>query len=63
MLKLKIAHSPLVQKYFTSTRELVLLNQTDFTDIGATILTAEDVKYIQQIKKRLNLIFPFLRIK
>lgn len=50
MLKLKIAHSPLVQKYFTSTRELVLLNQTDFTDIGAIILTAEDVKYIQQIK-------------
>lgn len=32
MLKLKNRTWPLVQKYFTSTRELVLLNQTDFAN-------------------------------
>lgn len=51
MLKLKICHSPLVKKYFDSARDLVSITDTDFTDVGAIILTKEDVyEYIDRIE-------------
>lgn len=50
MLNLKIAYSPLVQPYFNTTRKLVCVSETDFTDVGAVVLTANDVAdYIESI--------------
>lgn len=50
MLNFKIACSPLVQQYFHTTRKLVLLNKTDFTDVAAIVLSVpEVVEYIEQI--------------
>lgn len=47
---LKIAHSQDVKQYFSTQRELVLIEQTDFTDIGAIILDANDIeKYLDSI--------------
>ncbi|MGY6089448.1 ornithine decarboxylase SpeF [Avibacterium paragallinarum] len=47
---LKIAHSQDVKQYFSTQRELVLIEQTDFTDIGAIILDANDIeKYLDRI--------------
>ncbi|WP_025236159.1 ornithine decarboxylase SpeF [Mannheimia sp. USDA-ARS-USMARC-1261] len=50
MLHLKIAYSSLVQPYFHTTRELVAIDKTDFTDVGAIVLSTEDVhQYIDKI--------------
>ncbi|HGO5857497.1 TPA: ornithine decarboxylase SpeF [Mannheimia haemolytica] len=50
MLHLKIAYSSLVQPYFHTTRELVAIDKTDFTDVGAIVLSTEDVhQYIDEI--------------
>ncbi|MFD1806509.1 ornithine decarboxylase SpeF [Pasteurella oralis] len=51
MLNLKIAYSPLIRPYFNTTRVLVSVQETDFTDIGAIILSAEDIEdYIDNIQ-------------
>ncbi len=61
MLNLKIAYSPLIRPYFHTNRELVSVQETDFTDIGAIILSSEDIEdYIDSIYKQLNLIFRSL---
>ncbi len=44
MLNLKIAYSPLIRPYFHTNRELVSVQETDFTDIGAIILSSEDIE-------------------
>ncbi|MDO5053883.1 MAG: ornithine decarboxylase SpeF [Pasteurella oralis] len=50
MLNLKIAYSPLIRPYFNTTRALISVQETDFTDIGAIILSAEDIEdYIDNI--------------
>ncbi len=52
MLHLKIAYSPSIQQYFHTNRKLVLINETDFTDIGGIVLHKDDVaKYIDIIQK------------
>ncbi|HDR1056942.1 TPA: ornithine decarboxylase SpeF [Pasteurella multocida] len=51
MLNLKIAYSPLIRPYFHTNRELVSVQETDFTDIGAIILSSEDIEdYIESIQ-------------
>lgn len=51
MLNLKIAYSSMVENYFKTNRELVLIQKTDFTDVGAIILTKEEVyEYIDRIE-------------
>lgn len=51
MLNLKIAYSPLIRPYFHTNRELVSVQETDFTDIGAIILSSEDIEdYIDSIQ-------------
>ncbi|MDY0716913.1 hypothetical protein NMW45_00235 [Pasteurella multocida] len=57
MLNLKIAYSPLIRPYFHTNRELVSVQETDFTDIGAIILSSEDIEdyidsCIQPLKMR-----------
>lgn len=53
MLHLKIAYSSLVQPYFHTTRELVAIDKTDFTDVGAIVLSADDVhQYIDRILEK-----------
>lgn len=50
MLNLKIAYSPLVEQYFNTSRTLVPVQDTDFTDVGAVILSCEDIgDYIDAI--------------
>lgn len=50
MLHLKIAYSSLVQPYFHTTRELVAVEHSDFTDVGAIVLSTEDIQqYIDKI--------------
>lgn len=50
MLNLKIAYSPSVQQYFRTSRELVSVNVTDFTDVGAVVLSTIDIcEHIQRI--------------
>lgn len=61
MLNLKIAYSPLIRPYFHTNRELVSVQETDFTDIGAIILSSEKIlKIILIVYKQLNLIFRSL---
>ncbi|AWW34548.1 ornithine decarboxylase SpeF [Mannheimia varigena] len=53
MLHLKIAYSSLVQPYFHTTRELVAIDKTDFTDVGAIVLSTDDVhQYIDRILEK-----------
>lgn len=50
MLHLKLATSPSIEQYFHSTREIVNIDNTDFTDIGAIVLNAHDVEqYLDKI--------------
>ncbi len=50
MLNLKIAYDPKVSIYFQTNRELVPVSQTDFTDVGAVVLSAENVaQYIDAV--------------
>ncbi|POY44887.1 ornithine decarboxylase SpeF [Avibacterium gallinarum] len=47
---LKIAYSKDVEQYFSTQRELVLIENTDFTDVGAIVLTTDDIEqYIDEI--------------
>ncbi len=51
MLSLKIAYSPSIQPYFHTKRELVLVKNTDFTDVGAIVLSTDDIEqYIDCIQ-------------
>ena len=51
MPNLKIAYSPKVEQYFSTNRELVEINKTDFTDVAAIVLTSEDVgEYLERIQ-------------
>ncbi|MXN87944.1 ornithine decarboxylase SpeF [Pasteurella canis] len=51
MLNFKIAYSPLIQPYFNTTRALVSVQETDFTDVAAVVLSAEDINdYIDEIR-------------
>lgn len=44
MDKLKIAYAPEAKNYFDTTRELVLAEKTDFTDVAAVVLTDSDIE-------------------
>ncbi|MDP8061346.1 ornithine decarboxylase SpeF [Pasteurella atlantica] len=51
MLSLKIAYSPSIQPYFNTKRELILIERTDFTDIGAIVLSTDDIEqFIDRIQ-------------
>ena len=51
MPNLKIAYSPKVEQYFSTNRELVEIDKTDFTDVAAIVLTAGDVgEYLERIQ-------------
>ena len=51
MPNLKIAYSPKVEQYFSTNRELVEINKTDFTDVAAIVLTSGDVgDYLERIQ-------------
>lgn len=51
MLNLKIAYSPSVKQYFHTERRLVSINETDFTDVGAIVLSSTDIhEYIDNIQ-------------
>ncbi|QPB41593.1 ornithine decarboxylase SpeF [Rodentibacter haemolyticus] len=51
MPNLKIAYSPAVTKYFFTERNMVEITQTDFTDVGAIVLSSTDVaQFIESIK-------------
>ncbi|OOF66032.1 ornithine decarboxylase SpeF [Rodentibacter caecimuris] len=51
MPNLKIAYSPSVKQYFHSNRALVSVNETDFTDVGAIVLSPIDIhEYIDEIQ-------------
>jgi len=51
MPNLKIAYSPKVEQYFSTNRELVEINKTDFTDVSAIVLTSGDVgDYLERIQ-------------
>ncbi|GAA0125441.1 ornithine decarboxylase SpeF [Clostridium sp. CTA-19] len=46
MKKLKIAYTEEARNYFETARELVLAEQTDFTDVAAVVLTDSDIELI-----------------
>ena len=51
MPNLKIAYSPKVEQYFSTNRELVEIDKTDFTDVAAIVLTSGDVgEYLECIQ-------------
>jgi len=51
MSNLKIAYSPKVEQYFSTNRELVEIDKTDFTDVSAIVLTSGDVgDYLERIQ-------------
>lgn len=51
MPNLKIAYSPKVEQYFSTNRELVEIDKTDFTDVAAIVLTSWDVgEYLERIQ-------------
>lgn len=51
MPNLKIAYSPEVTQYFLTDRDMVEVTETDFTDVGAVVLSSTDVaQYIDAIK-------------
>ena len=51
MPNLKIAYSPKVEQYFSTNRELVEIDKTDFTDVAAIVLTSGDVgDYLERIQ-------------
>ena len=51
MPNLKIAYSPKVEQYFSTNRELVEINKTDFTDVAAIVLTSGDAgDYLERIQ-------------
>ncbi|MDO4627510.1 MAG: ornithine decarboxylase SpeF [Pasteurellaceae bacterium] len=51
MMNLKVAYSPLVKQYFISKRDIVLVTETDFTDVGAVVLTTNDIdQYLSKIQ-------------
>lgn len=50
-MNLKVAYSPLVKQYFISKRDIVLVTETDFTDVGAVVLTTNDIdQYLSKIQ-------------
>ena len=51
MLTLKIACSDRARAYFSTNRELIGINETDYTDISATILTDQDLSSIDGIHR------------
>ena len=51
MPNLKIAYSPKVEQYFSTNRELVEIDKTDFTDVAAIVLTSGDAgEYLERIQ-------------
>lgn len=46
---LKIACSSGVNDYFSTDRQLIALEETDFTDVGSVILTDEELDYINKV--------------
>ena len=51
MPNLKIAYSPKVEQYFSTNRELVEIDKTDFTDVSAIVLTSGDAgEYLERIQ-------------
>ena len=51
MPNLKIAYSPKVEQYFSTNRELVEIDKTDFTAVAAIVLTSGDVgEYLERIQ-------------
>lgn len=49
MKPLKIASSMTAMEYFLSQREAVLIEETDFTDVAAVVLTDLDSKWIKKV--------------
>ena len=49
MKSLKIAYIKDVKTYFSTYRSLVLVGDTDYTDIAAVVLTDLDIKFINEI--------------
>lgn len=49
MKQLKIAYTTDTKEYFSTNRELVLAENTDFTDVAAVVLTDSDVKLINDV--------------
>lgn len=49
MKHFKIAYSAEAREYFSTTRDLVLAEETDYTDIAAAILTDSDSKLINDV--------------
>lgn len=45
MLHLKIAYSPAITQYFSTTREMIEIDHTDFTDVAAIVLSSTDVDH------------------
>lgn len=49
MKNLKIAYTEAAKKYFSTTRELVCAEDTDFTDVAAVVVTAADAELINKV--------------
>lgn len=49
MRALKIAYSPSIRQYFSTTRNLIHVQDTDFTDIAAAIVSDQDREIIEAI--------------
>ncbi|WP_329604030.1 ornithine decarboxylase [Clostridium hydrogenum] len=49
MKHLKIACSMEAEKYFSTIRDLVLVQDTDYTDVAAVVLTDLDIEFIKDI--------------
>ncbi|NCD08754.1 MAG: ornithine decarboxylase SpeF [Negativicutes bacterium] len=50
MKQFKIAYGPEAKKYFETTRELVQVGETDYTDVAAAVLTNEESTYVDEIQ-------------
>lgn len=50
MKQFKIACGPDAKKYFQTTRELVQVGETDYTDVAAVVLTNEESSYVDEIQ-------------
>ena len=50
MKQFKIAYGPEAKKYFETTRELVQVGETDYTDVAAIVLTNEESNYVGEIQ-------------
>lgn len=63
MPNLKIAYSPKVEQYFSTNRELVEIDKTDFTDVAAIVLTAGDAVNTLNVFRQQTLVFQYLLFK